>query len=622
MSVIHAPPRPKLDSRLLLFPGAMLFLLTVLFLRLWYFQVIRAPELTERADATRSDEVTRSAPRGFIYDRNGTLLAGLKPEIVVSVTYTSLAKHTDELQKLAVDLQITQKSLNSKLDNARRTPGMPTPILIGVKPELAEAIVDARHELPGVDVDLVPTRYYPDGTDYPHVLGIVRLPSAKDLERLKKLDIEPSQFVGKSGIERYYEADLMGTPGKEVMDIDAKRHPIRVVKRDNPVPGDNLILSLDARLQHLATQEMAEHKYVGSVVALDPNTGEVLCMVSSPTYDQNEFQGGISQDEYDKLREDPNTPLLSRSIDSSYPPGSTFKIVTSLAAYRKGIFDPNHAVFCDGGFHLGKAKFACLGHHGDITFHDALVKSCNTYFADLGYRTGEAELHQTCLDVGLGESTGIDIQGEKFGLVPSDAYVVQHYKHRHWYGGDTVNFSIGQGWLRASPLQMCDVAAMVANDGVIYKPHLVRKIIDGGTGADAKAIDPEVLHQVKASDFFWKTLKDALVGVIQSGTARRAQIPGITWAGKTGSSEHGHHREKNGKEPKTHSWFVGFAPVDHPKIAIAVLVEDAGHGGEVSAPIARDVVSLYLKSQSAKAARKSASSRSISDTPLGLPSAR
>jgi penicillin-binding protein 2 len=599
MSVIHAPSRPKLDSRIVVFPVSMLLLLVVLFFRLWYFQVVRSQDLSERADATRSDEVTKPAPRGFIYDRNGELLAGLKPEIVVSVTYAQLPKNSNELESLAAALGTTTKALSRKIENAKRTPSFPTPIAIGVSSDVARALAESRHDFPGVDVDLVPTRYYPDGTDYSHVLGVVRLPSKKDIDRLKAQNIRPAEFVGQSGVEKAYERDLMGSAGKEVMDIDSKRHPIRVVKRDNPSPGRDLVLSLDSKLQHLATQEMEEHNYAGAVVALDPKTGEVLCMVSSPTFDQNQFQAGISQEALDKLRTDPNTPLQSRACDASYSPGSTFKIVTSLAAYEKGIFDTNRVVDCEGGYYVGKVKFGCLSHHGDITFHNALVKSCNTYFADLGDRTGPVQLRKTCAEVGLGELTKLDIGPETMGVVPTDAYLAKHNKNHRWYRGDTVNFSIGQGWLRASPLQMCDVAAMVANDGIIYKPHLVRKISDAEDPSATRLIAPEVLHQVSASPEFWSTLKSALEGVIESGigTATRAQIPGVIWAGKTGSTEHGHRRLKNGKEPKTHSWFVGFAPVDNPKIAIAVLVENAGHGGEVAAPIARDVVATYLKSR-------------------------
>jgi penicillin-binding protein 2 len=622
MSVIHAPSRPKLDPRLLVFPAFMLVLLLVLFFRLWYLQVVRAQELTDRADATRSEERQKTAPRGLIYDRNGELLAGLKPQIVVSVTYSEFAKSTDEAARLATVLGVSREKVMAKLANARHTPSFPAPIEIGVSTDVAQALTESRHEFPGIDVDLIPMRYYPNGVDYAHVLGTVRLPSPNDLKRLKLQNIEPAEFVGKGGVERAYEKQLMGTAGKEVMDIDAKRHPIRVVKRDNPVPGDNLVLSLDSHLQHLAAQEMAGHNYTGAVVAVDPNTGEILCFTSSPTFDQNLFQNGISTEDFQKLQLDPNSPLTSRPSSAEYSPGSTFKIVTSLAAYEKGIFDPNRPVDCEGAYHLGTAKFKCLGHHGLITFHNALIKSCNTYFADLGYRTGVEQLRKTCGEVGLGQATEIDAGSERLGLVPSDAFLKRAFKNRHWYGGDTVNLSIGQGFLVTTPLQMCDIAEMVANRGVIYRPHFVHKVEDISAGGQGEPVSPEVLHKVTAGSDFWNPLQEALKGVIESGTAQKAQIPNVEWAGKTGSTEHGHKLTKEGNEPKTHSWFIGYAPFDHPKIAICVLVEDAGHGGDVAAPIARDVVADYLKRQAAKDARKVASLAANASAPAESPSLR
>lgn len=619
MSVIHAPSRPKLDIRLLIFPSAMLALLIVLFFRIWYIQVVKAPELADRADASRQESIKRLAPRGLIYDRNGELLAGLRPEIVVSIVYSDVAAHPGEIENLANRLGTTMAFLKPKLDDARHTPGLPTPIIIGIKPELGMAIAEARAEFPGVDVDLMPNRYYTNGTDFSHILGVVRLPSKRDLERLAKLGLKDraSRFVGKSGIERSYEAELMGTPGVEVDDVDAKRKRVRVAERDNPVAGHDLIMSIDSKLQHIATQDMAQHGYIGAVVALDPSSGEVLCMVSSPTFNQNLFQQGISKDDYQKLVTDPNKPLISRATDSSYSPGSTFKIVTSIAAYEGHEFDPNRAVYCDSSFHLRSKTFKgfCLGHHGDITYQQALEKSCNVYFADLGFRVGEKQIRKTCAEVGLGETSGIDIGGEDLGLVPSDAYVAKHWR-RQWFGGDTLNLSIGQGWLRASPLQMCDVAALVANDGVMYRPHLVRAIKDFSTG-ESRVVKPEVFHQVSAAPDFWATLKRALVGVIEVGTGRTAKIANVEWAGKTGSTEHGHRVTKTGKPPKTHSWFVGFAPADHPKIAICVFVEEAGHGGDIAAPIAKDVVEAYLKS-----ARKVSASPTISAAAGASPSSR
>jgi penicillin-binding protein 2 len=612
--VIHTPRKPELDLRMLSFPILMLVLLLALFLRLWFFQVVKAPELVERADATRQDKVIKPAPRGLIYDRNGELIAGLKPEIVITGVYQIINKNPWVVPKLAALLNVDEKKLQTKVDDARRSPGLPVPIFVGPSEEVGTQIAEAGSDLPGIGVDMEPTRYYPDGTSYANVLGYVGLPNDTDLRRFKSMGIEPAQFVGKGGIEQAYESDLMGQAGDEEVEVDAKRRPLRIMARDNPVPGRQLVLSLDTKLQKIATEAMKDKNYMGAVVALDPKSGEALCLVSAPTFDENLFAGGISKDAWNKLENDPQKPLVKRALRASYSPGSTFKIVTSLAAEESGTFDPNHVVDCEGGYHLGKAFFKCLGHHGDITFQTAFEKSCNTYFADLGYRTGEKALRRACEEAGLGQPTGIDMGGESIGVVPTQHWLDK--RHRHWYGGDTVNFSIGQGYLRATPLQMCDIAEMVANGGTIYKPHVVHQIRDTATSKDG-VIASEVLHQVQAPADFWSAIQSAMIGVIQEGTARMAQIPGLTWAGKTGSSEHG---VKNMN--KTDSWFIGYAPANDPQIAICVLVENAGHGGDVAAPIAKQVVQSYLAEISAKSAASALPSVSISAAAAKSPVAR
>jgi penicillin-binding protein 2 len=602
VSVIHTPRKPELDLRTLSFPIAMLALLTVLFLRLWYFQVVKAPELVERADATRQDKVVRAAPRGLIYDRNGELIAGLKPEIVITGVYQTIAKNPWVIGRLASMLNLDEKKVKAKVETARQSPGLPVPIIVVPSETVGTQIAEAGSDLPGIGVDLEPTRYYPDGVSFAHVLGHLGLPNEKDVRRIRGLGHEPAQFVGKGGVEQAYETQLMGEAGDEVVEVDAKRRPLRILARDNAVPGKQLVLSVDAKLQRYATQMMRNAHYVGGVVAVDPKTGEVLCMVSAPTFDQNEFEGGISKEAWAKLEADPDKPMIKRPLRSSYSPGSTFKIVTSLAAEEAGKFDPNYVVDCEGGYRVGQAYFKCLGHHGDIKFKMALEKSCNTYFSDLGYRTGPEALRHACEECGLGQPTGIDIGGEAVGLVPTDGWLARHKKH--WFGGDTVNFSIGQGYVATTPMQMCDVAEMVANSGTIYRPHLVRQIKSTPESQDGY-VAPEVLRKANAPEEFWSTLREAMIGVVQEGTARTAQIPNVVWAGKTGSTEHG-------KGKKTHGWFIGFAPAENPKIAICVLVEQAGHGGDIAAPIAKQVVQTYLGEIASKEAASKRPSVSIS----------
>jgi penicillin-binding protein 2 len=280
--------------------------------------------------------------------------------------------------------------------------------------------------------------------------------------------------------------------------------------------------------------------------------------------------------------------MWNRATRSAYPPGSTFKIVTTIAAMQAGKFSANLTFHCSGGVKVGNRTFKCLGRHGSIGFQRAFAKSCNSYFYQLGRMAGEDALRTASLNCGLGQSSGFELGGSP-GVVPTNAWVQQHKSDGRWYPGDTLNFAIGQGFLNTTPLQMANVAAMVANDGVMFRPHLLREVKNPQATNIMRKVEPEVSHRIDASPEFWQTLRSALVEVVDSGTAKTAQIPNLQWGGKTGSAEH-----QRGK--KTHSWFVGFAPAENPTIAVCVLVEAAGHGGDFAAPIARDIVSHYLDS--------------------------
>ena len=596
MSVIHAPRRPELDLRLVAFPAVTFGLLGMLAMRLWYFQVVKAPELVERAEATRVLPTARPAPRGLIVDRNGTTIAGVRPQLVVTAVYDTVAKKENAwvVGRLATMLGVDKRKLEAKLADAKHNRSQPMPIYFGAPNNVGARIAESSADLPGIAIDTAPMRSYADAYSYSHLLGYVGLPSERDLARLEEKGIDtPAEFVGKGGVEQAFEAELMGKAGEDRTETDARGRAIRQVGRDAPTPGERLTLTLDGRLQRYVTEMMKERGYTGGVVALDPNNGEVLAMVSAPTYDLTMFGHGLSHEEFHQLESDPRKPQTKRAIKSAYPPGSTFKIVTSLAAYRKGIFDPNRPSFCAGGYRLGKRFVKCLGYHGSITYARAMAKSCNEYFCDLGYRAGKDTITSAALEFGLGEGPGLDIGGDSKGDVPTDAWLAKHYKDPRWFGGDTLNLAIGQGKVDATPLQMAGLAAIVANEGIGYRPHLVRALRDplGKT----ETVKPEAIHDVKASAEFWATLRNALRGVVSEGTAKAANLPGLDIAGKTGSSEFAASHSG-----KTQAWFVGFAPLDHPKIAVAVLLEEAGHGGDVAAPIAAEVFRKYLSTPKPK----------------------
>ena len=604
MSVIHAPRRPDLNGRLIAFPVVTFGLFGVLAMRLWYFQVVKSQELVDRAEATRVQPTSRPAPRGLILDRRGATIAGVRPQLVVTAVYDTVTKKENKwvVPRRAAMLGTDAKRLQAKIDDAKRNRSQPMPIFFNAPIEVGARIAESGADLPGIAIDTAPMRSYPDPLSFTHLLGYVGIPNQRDLDRLAEKGIEtPAEFVGKGGVEQAYETELMGQAGEDRTETDAKGRAIRQVGRDAPVPGEQVVLSLDAELQRYTTQMLKEKRFVGGVVALDPRNGEILAMVSSPTYDLTMFQGGLSQEEYDRLDHDPRHPMVKRPLRAAYSPGSTFKIVTSLAAYRRGIFNPNRPSFCAGGYRLGKRFVKCLGHHGSITYARAMAKSCNEYFCDLGFRAGEDAVTSAAQEFGLGAPVGIDIGGEASGIVPTKAWLASAYPGAGWYGGDTLNLAIGQGYIAATPLQMAGLAALVANDGVGYRPHLVRSL-RAPVGGKAVSVKPEVSHRIEASAGFWKTLKGALRGVVAEGTGHNAAVPGIAVAGKTGSTEHGASK-------KTHAWFVGFAPYDHPKIAVCVLLEGVGHGGDVAAPIAAEVFKKYLLASKKPLAASAAANR-------------
>ena len=585
MSVIHQPRRPEYDARVLLFPSILLVLLSLIFLRLWFFQVVQSEELVERAASLNASTTPVLAPRGLIYDRNGVMIAGVKPEWVVTAVPKIIDKNPEVLGRLSAELGIDVKRLKAKVEEGRWKPWMATPIHIGASTKIASSLAERSNEFPGIDIRSQPMRYYPDSRSFSHMMGYVWVPSPEDVKRIRAFGREPADYVGKGGLESKYEQQLMGEIGETRYEVDSKRRPTRVLGRDAPVPGDQLILSIDKNLQQEAMAALEGKR--GAVVALDPKTGEVLCLASAPSFDLKLFKTGISKTDFDRLQQDPRNPFLNRPIQVKFAPGSTFKIVTSIAAMQQGLFDPNRPEYCRGGIQLGNRFIRCLGNHGSVTFHRAMTKSCNAYFMSLALKAKRAGMLQASLDTGMYEKTGIDLPSERRGDLPTERYMERYYPTYRWPLADTAFLGIGQGILAVTPIQMANVAAMVANNGVTYKPHMVRAIRNSMDFQKIEKVAPEQLHQVKGDPAFWSAMRASLVNVIEGGTAGSARIPGITWGGKTGSAE-----QKKGN--LTHSWFVGFAPYDNPKIAICVFVEQAGHGGEVAAPIAKKVVQRYL----------------------------
>lgn len=595
MSVIHAPRKPEVDGRQLTFLGVTFLVLLIFFIRLWYLQIVSADEYVVAADKYRRSTVETLAPRGLIFDRKNNLIAGVKPELVVTAIPNDIKKKPWVIEKVAQMLGADSKKLMEKVEDGMNRPYLPTPIFVGAKIEVASRVAEAGDHLPGIGVATMPMRHYPNTRDMAHLLGYVWTPDPNDVERFERREWSLPAYVGKQGIEWSLEEYLMGRPGTETVEVDARRRPVRVAGRENPTPGERVVLTIDRDLQKFANEQLASAsqkiggKKGSAVVALDPKTGEVLCLASFPNYDTGLFRGGISRTDYKALDEDPSKPMWNRAISGQYSPGSTFKIITTIAAAQARIWDPNRAVICRGFYEIGNRKVKCLGNHGAVTFRTAFIKSCNAYFSDFGLRSKRLGLIAAAESAGLHQRTGIELRGEATGTLPTDEWLrrVQRKKDDEpfeWYQGMTVNMGIGQGEVNATPLQMANVAALVANGGFNFRPYLLKTRITPDGKIDTQ---PEELHRLDLDPRVWNELRQSMVGVIETGTARSAAIPGVRWGGKTGSTE------SQGKK-LTHSWFVGFAPAENPRIAIAIVLEEAGHGSDFGAPIAARIVEHFL----------------------------
>lgn len=585
-AVIHQERSVTIEPRQWIFPVVVVVVLLIFWSRAWLLQIAKSDQLREEAQQMRTATVKQLAPRGLIFDRNGKLLAGVRNQIVVTAIPNEIRKNPGVLSRLSAILGVSEKELETELAAGNWRPTVATPIYSKTTVVQATRIAEAPG-LPGVAVSNTPMRSYTDTKHLSHVLGYVWTANERDVERLKEAGVDPPPFVGKIGLERYHELDLMGQQGFDRVSMGRGDVPLRTVQSSAATPGRRVVLGIDAELQRFAYELMAGRE--GSVVAIDPSTFEVITLVNTPSYDVAPFLRGITQREYRALEDDPMRPMINRAIYTGTAPGSTFKIVTALAGELSGHPPERFSAFCRGGIKIGNRFVRCLGHHGSVGFERAMAKSCNAYFIALGMRAGEDNLREASLQLGLGSRTGIDVTGEARGVIPTREWIqkVSRDGSYVWYPGDTANFSLGQGYVATTPLQMAVMMATVANGGNRYKPMVVRSMSDeNGT---MRYVSKELVQKIDGSPAFWNALHNSVHAVMVSGTAARAgAIPGLQWAGKTGSAE-------RAGQSRTDSWFVGYAPLNNPKIAIAVRLSGAGHGSEAAVPVARDVVAKYLK---------------------------
>ena len=562
--------------------------------RLWQLQIAQGDRLLRQSETNRLRVLFLRAARGVIKDREGRTIACSLPRFVVSVVPDKIKSEPDAVNRLCRILGISASEFQSLISRKQSIKGAPVRVALDVTPDTMGQIQEQKPLLPGVSVELDQVRFYPDGPTFAHVLGYLREIDRDELEKRKGL-CRPGDYIGKSGLEKQYDELLRGTDGGKRIEVDARGTRTRVLGDQPSIPGKTLVLCLDRELQKVAAVGL-EGK-VGAAVALDPRTGAVLAMVSKPSFDPNAFVSNLDPGYWATIVNNKNDPLQNRCVSNRYPPGSTFKIVTAAAGLKHGIISPANFVRCVGVWHLGRHPWGCWKIHGDVDFSDAIAQSCDTYFYGVGRKLGIDKLSAMAFSFGLGKKTGVDLPSEKSGRVPTRQWK-REARHESWRPGDTVNCSIGQGDVQTTPLQMALVAAAIANNGRVMRPHLLKETRDRN-GRILSRVEPRELSRLplprEAIDKIKSAMRQTVIG--HGGTGHVVDLRGVTVAAKTGSAEDPPRR-------RPHAWFICFAPVENPTIAICVFREQGGHGGTEAAPIARAMLEawFHVKSQPAKPA--------------------
>lgn len=573
----------------------------VLILRIWHLQILQKDALQTLSENNRIRRVLQSDYRGKILDTNNNVIVDVRPSFNLYITPEDTKDIKGIYKTLSRRLSMDEKEFYQTIKTA--PPYKNILIERDLSREDVAFIEEHKIDLPGVFFKVEPLRNYREGNLAAHVLGYIGEISKTQLAAATNSDYRQGDYIGQYGLEKIYESSLRGKKGSKEIEVDASGRELKILHQVFPKQGQNLVLTIDVEIQK-KVEELLEGKE-GAVVVLDPNSGAILAMASSPSFDPNLFAGEFSQATWNALVYDELHPLQNRAIQGQYPPGSVYKIVTAAAGLGEGIVDEKFTTVCKGKFKFGKREYRCWRKkgHGKVNLHKALVQSCDVFFYKLGYRVGIDTLARYAYGFGLGQKVGFELPEEKTGLVPSTAWKIKNRNER-WFPGETISASIGQSYNLVTPLQMANLISAVANGGTLWKPFILKKIITND-GTVVKKTNPQILKKLPISEEQLNIIRKALSGVVgeKRGTGYRARIPGIKVSGKTGTSQviqmkSDEEEEEKGETPyefRDHAWFVAFAPSENPQIAISVIIEHGGHGGSTSAPIAREIIKKYFQ---------------------------
>lgn len=597
--------------------------------RLWRLQVTSAETYRESADANRFRLRSVDAPRGIIYDRTGRMLVRNVPSFTLSLVPSALPEDEGErramMERLSALIGLDEQgpeTLEQRLEERTISPYSPVRVADNISRQAAFIIEEEHLTLPGAVVEAQPQRQYVDGSLTAHILGYMGHIPSDAVDEYTAEGYDADDLVGLTGLEQTQEKVLAGVKGQKHIEVDAFEREVRVIASQPATAGNNVTITLDLDLQRATEDALREgmaaaKSAVGVAIALDPRTGEVLSLVSLPTFDNNLFSGGISYDDLQVLNNDPAHPLVNHAVSGQYPPGSTFKIVPATAALQEGVINTRTSFNCGGTLWLPNklfpndpsqsTRFRCwrTAGHGHIAVQEAISQSCDIFFYITAGGFGDFQglgierLAQYAAQFGFGSPTGVELAGELAGLLPSEKWKRQNYGES-WFTGDTYNAAIGQGFVLATPLQVVTAAAAIANGGTLYRPQLVYQVT-APDGRVLHTLQPEPVRQLPVDPAYVELVRQGMRGAVTRGTAYLLRIPEVAVAGKTGSAEYAAFDEdgnlimdEHGYLP-THAWFTAFAPFEAPEIALVVFLEGGGEGSQMAVPVASRILRHYFQ---------------------------
>ena len=593
-----------LRPRLLLAAGIIIFFAALVFGRLWFLQISNNEEYQDKAYNNRVRVRELAAPRGHILDRNNLSLVTNRPSFNVLLVRENSGSDTSLMKRLARILDVDVAKLWERIRESEHIP-VHTPIQLqeDIDWETLAYLENHKHEFPGIRIEVTPRRVYHYGDLAAHLIGYLGTISKRELMNSEEGEYSGRDKIGKMGLEKLREKDLRGEKGTSYAEVDARGFQQQLLKRVDPLPGRELHLTLDVTMQQVAEELMNGEGKSGAVVALEVNTGRVLTLVSTPPIRLEEFIGGISQKNWDAYLKNIKKPLINKAVQGVYPPASTYKMITALAGLEERVIDPNSVYYCPGYHVFGNRIFRCWKRsgHGAVNLTSAIAESCDVYFYEVGQLVGVDTLAKYAKKLGLGVETGLEIEHEKAGLLPTKKWKRGRFNER-WHDGETLSIAIGQGYNLVTPLQITVMTAMLANGGKKYRPQIVEKVINPD-GEVVEQFEAELLEQLTGMDQHLQLIQHGMYEVVhgERGTARIAKIEGIDIAGKTGTAQvvrlakFKHLKEEDiPYKYRDHAWFTCYAPADKPEIAVTVLVEHGLHGSTGASPIAKAVLETYF----------------------------